>query len=206
VDAETNQPPAKCTVLRGWVDNDQRATEWQPFWMKTVTDGRYEFELTEDRMVSRIRVEAEGYMPAVSRPFKPYDPDKGNVTCDFKLHKAALFKGIVLDADGNPLADAEVFLARYRITVQDRKADSHSRNWRHQITRTDAAGRFEFTPECEPFYIVVLHPRGFAKLTEEEFAKSTTIRIEPWTEENSSFHVERRPPQPIGRIEPPKKP
>ena len=131
-------------------------------------------------------------MPAVSRIFKPYNPDKGRVTYDFKLRKADPLTGTVLDPDGEPLAGTEVYLATHPMRVKDRKASSYAlRN--NRMLRTDSAGRFEFTPEVEPFYLVVVHDQGYAMITEKVFADSPAVTIQPWTAENRTFRIQRRP-------------
>ena len=192
VDAETNRPLAKCTVIKGWDYDNGLAPEWRRLFAKTITDGRYEFEFSQEWLFWRIRIEAEGYMPAVSRVFKPYNPDKGRVTYDFKLKNAAApLTGTVLGTDGKPLADAKVFLTTEPFTVKDRKASYHSRS-KSRMVRTDAAGRFEFPSEVEPFYLVALHDQGYAKITEEQFADSAAIRIQPWTDKNKNFRAQRR--------------
>ena len=193
VDAETNRPLAKCTVLKGVEFDDGRAPDWQRFMStKTITDGRYQFEFSGGVFAWRIRVEADGYMPAVSRIFKPGDLDKGRVTYDFKLSKAAPLTGTVLGPDGKPLAGAEIILATQLLIVNDRIASSQTlRN--AGVTRTDAAGRFEFPPEVEPFYLVVLHDQGYAVINEKQFAAAPAIRLQPWTAENRSFRAERQP-------------
>jgi beta-lactamase regulating signal transducer with metallopeptidase domain/uncharacterized GH25 family protein len=191
VDAETGRPLSKCTVIWGWDRNNGPAPSWQRLThSKKITDGRYEWELTQEWLSSRLRVEADGYMPAVSRLFKPGDKDKGRVTYDFKLKKSPPMSGTVLGLDGKPLVGAEVFLATEMMLVNDRKAASHSVR-QNRMVRTDAAGKFQFPPEVEPFNLVVLHDNGRAVVTEKEFAKSPTVRIEPWTADNSTFRAER---------------
>ena len=59
--------------------------------------------------------------------------------------------------------------------------------------RTGAAGRFEFPPEVEPFYIVVLDDQGYAMVAEEQVAGSSALRIRPWMEGNRTFRAEQRP-------------
>jgi beta-lactamase regulating signal transducer with metallopeptidase domain/5-hydroxyisourate hydrolase-like protein (transthyretin family) len=194
VDAETNKPPAKCTVIKGWDYDDGRAPQWETsigFHVKTITDGRYRFEFTQEQCY-RIRVEAEGYMPAVSRVFKPYKPDKALVIYNFKLTKAARLTGTVLGPDGKPLAGAQVFLATNVLNVRNRQVSSlYLRDSR--MVRTDAAGRFVLPPEVQPFYLVVIHREGYATMTEKQFAGSQTIRIQPWAAGEDSFRVERSP-------------
>jgi WD40 repeat protein/beta-lactamase regulating signal transducer with metallopeptidase domain/uncharacterized GH25 family protein/glutathione peroxidase-family protein len=198
VDSETNTPLSKCTIMTGWEYEDGRAPEWQRLVSaKRITNGRYEFDFMQKLFAHRIRVEAEGYMPAVSRVFKPANGDKGRVTCDFKLRKAPPLTGTVVDSTGRPLVDAEVYLATNLLVVNDRKPWSQTL-MNARMARTDAAGRFELPPEIEPFYLVVLHDQGYAVTAEKQFAQTPTIRIEPWTAENQSFRAERSPSSHLG--------
>lgn len=195
VDAETNQPLAKCRLIKGYEREDGRPPQWETsigYPTKTITNGRYEIEITQQQPAIRIRVEADEYMPVVSKAFKPYDPDQGRVICDFKLTKAAALSGTVVGPDNKPLASAEVYLAIQQFSVDSRKASPFARSW-NRMVKTDADGRFEFPPEVEPFYLVAIHELGFGIASEEQFAGNPAIRIEPWTALNHSFLLERRP-------------
>lgn len=193
VDAQTNQPPARCTVTKGVEYDDGRAPEWERYTSKTVTNGRYQFEFASRVFAWRIRVEADGYMPAISPIFRVDGAAQGpEQTYDFKLQKAPPLTGTVQAPDGQPLADAEVYRATNLLVVEGRKAASQSlRNAR--MAKTDAAGRFELPPEVEPFYLVVLHERGFAVVNEEQFSKTKEITIKAWDKDQESFRAERSP-------------
>ena len=193
VDAETNQPLAKCTLTKGW-DPDNRAPEWETqlgIPAKTITDGRYEVVINREQWLTRLRVEAEGYMPAVSRLFKPYDPDQGTVTYDFKMKRAGSMSGTVLGLDGKPLADAEVYLAKQQFSVDDGKASPNAKRT-SQMAKTNAQGQFKFPPESEPFYLIVLHEQGHIVLDEKQFALTPTVRIEPWRSAKRSLLLQRK--------------
>lgn len=193
LDAETNRPLAKCTVTKGW-DPDNRAPEWETqigMPARTITDGRYEFTVTGEQWLTRIRVEADGYMPAVSRLFKPYDPDRGVVTYDFRMKKAAPMSGTVLGLDGRPLAGAEVFLAKQQFHAENGAASANARRTSRMV-KSDANGQFRFPPEVEPFYLIVLHEQGHIVLDEQQFAKTPTVRIEPWPSANRSLLLQRK--------------
>ena len=164
-----------------------------PFWMRhskrTITDGRYETKITQEDFLWRLRVEAAGYLPVVSRVFRPYSPDQGEVTNDFKLSKADPLIGSVFGLQGEPLADADVYLATQRMNITDRKV-SYSEQ---PPVKTDPAGRFKFPAEVELFCLVVVHPQGIAMLTEKEFEAANQISIQPWTLENHTLQIIRRP-------------
>lgn len=193
LDAETNKPLAKCTLTKGW-DPDNRAPEWETqigYPAKTISNGRYEVEITGEQWLTRIRVEADGYMPAVSRLFKPYDPDRGTVTYDFKLTKAASMSGTVLGSDDKPLAGAEVYLAKQQFYVEQGEANPNARR-NSRMVKTDAEGRFQFPPEVEPFYLIVLHQQGHIVLDEKQFARTPAFHIAPWHSAKRSFLLQRK--------------
>jgi protocatechuate 3,4-dioxygenase beta subunit len=193
LDAETGKPMAKCRLTKGW-DPDNRAPDWETgigHPAQEITDGRYEITLGQQQRYTRIRVEADGYLPAVSRLFKPYDPDRGTVAYDFKMTKAGPMKGTVLDIDGRPLSGVEVFRATQQFYAEKGTASENARRT-SRMTKTDAEGRFEFPPEVEPFYLIVLHEKGHIVVDEQQFAKTPTIRIEPWRLKDRSFLLQRK--------------
>lgn len=195
-DAATGKPPASCQMTKGSEYGDGRGPAWESdigYPPLTITNGRYEINVTQERC-RWIRVQAEGYMPAITEIPSPSSPETGSVTCNIKLRKAALLAGAVLGLDGQPLADAEVFLTKRQFLVKGRMADANARRT-SQIVKTKADGRFTFPPEAEPFHLVVLHEKGHLVLTEEQLAAAPTVRIMPWTAENTEFLVaERKPP------------
>lgn len=200
VDAETGKPLEKFSLIEGIGYDDGRAPEWEGASAKTISNGRYEITIRQEGFSRLVRVEAEGYMPAESRVFRPYNPDKGEITYDFKLRKAAPMTGLVLGLDGKPLADADVYLATSEMTISNRKVDYLGQTDRkvsfyvnNSTTKTDGEGHFKFAPEVEPFCLVVVHEHGVAMMTEEEFKSSAFLSVMPWAEENQTLRINRRP-------------
>ena len=189
VDAETNKPLAKCWLMLGGYAKQLGSPG------KAITDGRYEIVLNREQWLTQIRVEADGYKPAVSRHFKPYDPDRGLVTYDFRMTKAVpteavAMAGTVLGLDEQPLPGAEVFLATHQFFVENGAVSPEARRT-SQMVKTDAQGRFEFPPEAEPFYLIALHEQGHIVLDEKQFAKTPTVRIEPWPSAKRTLMLQR---------------
>ena len=200
VDAETGKPLEKFSLIEGVGYDDGRAPEWEGATAKTIFDGRYEITIVQEGFPSLVRVEAEGYMPAESRVFRPYHPDKDEITYDFKLRKAVPLSGTVLGLDGKPLANADVYLATNQMTINNRKVIYFGQT-DHKIsfyvnnftTKTDGEGRFKFAPEGEPFCLVVVHEHGVAMITEEKFKSSVPLSIQAWTNQNQTLQIVRRP-------------
>ena len=131
-------------------------------------------------------------MPAISPIYRVDGDGDGAKTYDFKLRKAAPLSGSVKAPDGKPLKGADVYEATNLLIVTRRKVLSQTlRN--AQLTKTDAAGRFQLPPEVEPFYLVVLHDQGFAVVNEKQFAETHDITIKAWGEGQEDFRAERSP-------------
>lgn len=191
VDAETGEPLKRFVLIRGAKSDDAADIHWHrihggPYF---ITDGSYETEIMQKDLDWRLRIEADGYMPAISRIFRPYDPDKGEITYDFKLTKAAPLTGTVLGLDDKPLANADVYLATQRMNIANRKVTSTE----VPPVKTDVAGRFQFPPEVEPFCIVVVHEHGIGMITEAECKTPPTITIKPWGSVKDQLQIIRKP-------------
>src|SRR5690242_15737210 len=92
-----------------------------------------------------VRVIAEGYLPGQS-PVVPIDQFKPYV---LRLKSGKPLTGVVLDAEGLPVADAQVaWVSRDRQAVVDSQARMSDRYLisPEVIARTDAEGRFHLPP------------------------------------------------------------
>ena len=104
VDAVAKQPPAKCTVTKGVEYDDGRAPEWQAFDAKTITDGRFEFEFASNNILSANTSRGRRLHAGRFPDLQTSGADKGLVTYDFTLSKAAPMTGSIFGSDGKPLA------------------------------------------------------------------------------------------------------
>jgi beta-lactamase regulating signal transducer with metallopeptidase domain/protocatechuate 3,4-dioxygenase beta subunit len=190
VDAETGKPLEKFSLIQGMDYGDGRPPAWRRPQAKSITSGKYTTTLEQEKVGYLVRVEAKGYMPEESRVFRAYDPDKGEISNDFKLHKAASLSGTVLGLDGKPLPDAEVYLATNEMQIFNRKVTYNRDNPK---VKTNEAGEFKFAAEVEPFCLVAVHAQGIAMITEKEFRSSVPLSIQPWTEGNQILRIIRRP-------------
>ena len=93
----------------GWRAAADFSTYWDRGRARLAGRGRYEIQF-DDMMRQegrRLRVEADGYMPAVSRVIRD---DEDDPVVNFVLHKGAGVSGVVHLPDGTPLAGADVVL------------------------------------------------------------------------------------------------
>ena len=125
VNAETGRPIDQFRLIEGVVwthdfapEDDEDPPDWSLGRGATIVGGHYEVRFPRlsppDEMpdfyytMLVIRVEAEGYAPAISWR---YDVKEGEQTCDFALHKHPWIKGVVRAPDNSPVVGAEVAVA-----------------------------------------------------------------------------------------------
>lgn len=180
IDAATRQPIPQFGLRHGLRWNGQRDAHWSGDAPVPYTDGqfRYAFDNPIDGAFL-LQAVAPGYLPASSRPIRP---DEGDVSLEFALQPGRGLSGIVVDANGRPVANASVGLATegQRAFLSEGRIDR--RQNRAPAVETDEQGKFEFPPH-EPgqrFLVFALHDAGFADASREEFETSPELRLTPW--------------------------
>ena len=122
-----------------------------------------------------VRIEAAGYKPATSEPFKM---EAGNVMFDARLEPGAGPSGIVKGPEGRPLAGALVILSTKSLRAQLYNGKFHDRAYPQVFTERD--GQFSFPAQNEPFRVFVDHSSGFAEADEKALAGSPHLTVQPW--------------------------
>lgn len=176
IDEETGQTIPTFTVCPGVDWGDGRAIYWERRQKKSYTDGVYEVAFSEPRSAHYVLVEAEGYLPGVSRPF---EDGEGEVTYDLALKKGAGVSGTIRFADGQPVIGAEVVLCTPSQGVYIRNGRIQQRLDNVSV-RTGQDGRFAFAAQTDAYCLVVLHDKGCAEVTEDDLAASPDVTLQPW--------------------------
>jgi RNA polymerase sigma factor (sigma-70 family) len=128
-------------------------------------NGRFEYKADRTDIPLRLRIEAPGYRSQTGPQFKVGD---GNVKQDFRLTPSKPVTGLVLNPDGKPAAKAEVLIATPSEQVQMTDDENHR-------VFTDAAGRFAFPDQGEPWAVIARSDAGIA------FAEGPADRYEAGT-------------------------
>jgi len=181
VDAETGRPIDAFTLLIGDETKDE-LHRWNRDLAYHRHDGRYEAVLVMPKPeVRSLRVEADGYLPAVSREFRSTE---GLQTYDFKLTRGSLpadpaLSGIIRLPDGSPAEGATVTLATksYPVYLKDGRDENPQR---HPTLKTGPEGRFAFPRQTDPAMILVEHEQGYARLPQEDLDSSHVVTLRPW--------------------------
>jgi 5-hydroxyisourate hydrolase-like protein (transthyretin family) len=176
VDAETGQPLETFSVIPGsqW-NGPNRPPYWHRYMAKPGNDGKFLVEFDEPDEGHLVRIEAEGYRPAISREM---NSEEGEVTLEFKLEKGAGPAGIVKLPNGEPAAGVEVAL----VMANNNRLEIHNgRNSMRSELTTEAEGEFVLPyPEAD-FKIVCLGDAGWAELDGTIDSDNLEVTLEPWS-------------------------
>jgi RNA polymerase sigma factor (sigma-70 family) len=183
VDAGTGQPVDRFTVVHGDYyrhanrDGALREVNWNRSGPTAdFTGGTYEVEYTHPQVAAvAVRVEADGYKPRTSEPFRM---EAGDVVFDVRLEPGAGPSGLVHGLDGRPLEGASVILSTKSLRAQLYNGKFHEGAYPQALTGAD--GRFRFPAQTEPFRVFVDHESGFAEADEKTLASRPDLVIGPW--------------------------
>lgn len=187
-DAKTNEPIKSFRVIPG-----QRYGNSQLFWNRQQTytgkDGKYEIRNNRVQGAQVVRVEADGYKPAVSEDIKAEDE---NVLLDFPLERGQDIQGTVLTPDGKPAEGANVALGinGSQIFIRNGALD-HTATFSERVA-TDKSGKFHFPPQDGEFTILVTHSSGFAKVASNGEWKQDSIKLQPWARIEGTFRTGKK--------------
>ncbi len=195
-DVRTGQLIERFTVVHGDYDrsanrdgalrnvNWVRGGPWTNF-----TGGKYEVEYSHPLVAAvAVRVEAMGYKPATSEPFRM---EAGDVAFDVRLEPGVGPSGVVRGLAGRPLAGAAVVLSTKSLRAQLCNGKFHEGGYPQVLTGAD--GRFSFSAQTEPFRVFVDHESGFAEADERALAGRSPLTIQPWARIEGIVKIGTRP-------------
>jgi len=129
----------------------------------------------------RIRIEAPGYEPAVSRPIAN---DEESVSIDFQLRPATAIHGVVKADDGTPVKNAQLVVAGPGNALQIINGVCQSK-WDQLTVNTNDQGEYELPPQEEDFPIAIIQPEaGYFTTTYSALKTAPNVKLLPWGEIN----------------------
>ncbi len=191
IDAKTKQPIKQFHVTPGLRNSDPRiGMNWIPRDSFDATDGTYRVRLKHDYPAHLVRIEAAGYLLAISRDIKT---DEGEIEIDFALEPATDIASTLMTAAGKPAAGAKIALgvADSQISVENGEIDDGSTY--ATLLKSDAKGHFSIPARTEPFQLMITHPAGYAHLKSEQGAIPETVTLTPWARIEGTFRVGTKP-------------
>ncbi len=211
VDAETHQPIKSFRLMSGYVWMGQQVV-WEQNNNVAATGNTYEIKKTYENGGNLVRVEAEGYMPAVSREIKT---DEAKVTIDFELLKGKTVALTVLMPDGAPAARAKVAIPGpgEHVIISGNQMQEQGgegplgglivglvRQFRRAgrvgwaaVHETDKDGKLRAEAKNTNCWIVVTHPSGYAELPGMPNSNPRIIKLKPWARIEGTYRVARQP-------------
>jgi hypothetical protein len=188
VDAATKRPVEKFTVTAGWprevFRNFVMTNQGAEFGMgrrgRDFNGGTYDWMFTQPMVVGSqkpydfiLKVEADGYTPALSRVFGATEKD---AAFDFELKAASFLQAVVLLPDGSPASGAVVQALTSADNLNVRRPGMNN----SPALSTDAGGRFQLPQPAESEVVLVTNAVGFGAVTFEQLRESPRIKLRPW--------------------------
>lgn len=213
VDADTGQPIAKFSAIPGRVFQDARTATWDRAGTIHCTDGQYAIEpdsipmsIHIDRTIRNgvetittnviqgvrlVRIEADGYLPAVSREFQSNEVSS---VADFKLKPGSGPMGVVRLPNGSPAVGAHVVpvLPGRNLVLVDGRLQQRDLQQADVVT-TGPDGSFSLPAEIAPFTLAVIHNDGYAEVDSATASFPIDIPLHPWGRVDGTFLVSTNP-------------
>jgi thiol-disulfide isomerase/thioredoxin len=177
-DAATGRPIEKVTAIPV-VDYSYGRLRVERQHKKVFPGGVYTIEGDQNRADAayRVRIEAEGYRTAMSDAVRA-GASRPNV--DFRLEPAPPVRGRFVDAQGQPVAGARVYLATTSQTLGIE--NQHEDGWpSNQKVATDGQGAFSFPAQFERYVVIVRHnTAGYAEVSCESDQQPGELALRAW--------------------------
>jgi len=162
-------------VVPGRVHDDHH--HWDKPLALNASGGQFTVTLPGAGLPHVLKVQADGYYPEVSRPFRD---DEEDAMVDFALQRGEKVSGIVHNANNRPVGDASI--ARTgggkAVLLGNGQFDEHDQS---DVQKTDDAGRFLFQPRRDAETVVAVHEsEGFAETPVQELGTSSVVVLRPW--------------------------
>ena len=189
-DAETGKDIPAFTAVYGIQWENRQDISWQRGnngGVVVAADGYYECQFTNSYPGHLVRIEAEGYQPAVSRAFKS---DEGAQTFDFKLTKAKVTPIHILTPDGKPAAAAEAAVATASEQVFVRNGAIVREQSTAAVRATDSEGVYLLPPLAEPKgTVLIIHGSGYLQIPYQQATEAKELRLSAWGQVEATLKV-----------------
>ena len=191
IDAQTKQPVTAFRLTRGRIFHERRDwSDWSHEQARVFRDGQYQVSIGSpvvmmnrqggpgDIGFHRVRVDADGYGPAISREIAN---EEERVECDFELERAPGLEGTVRGPEGDAAANAALIVLGAGNPVMLRNGEV-LRN-RHFTVSTNGEGRYLLPPQEQEIGILVVHPRmGYLVTKWTELLAAPDVQLRAWGE------------------------
>jgi uncharacterized protein (TIGR03067 family) len=176
-DATTKAAVKSFTIVPASYEERAKHVTWQSQYRKRYTGTPAEFRMERPWEATVLRIEADGYVPILTRPFRR---DEGQVNVDLTFTPDPGRTGKVVTPSGEPAAGASLALCTWtnEVNVQGGRLSyaGHGREL-GKLNTSAADGTFRIPSEPDPSVLVVAHDSGYAEVIA---VTSSTIHLKPW--------------------------
>jgi RNA polymerase sigma factor (sigma-70 family) len=178
LDADTREP---ITDFKAIPCREVSNAGYDRFRMRHGHLGAYSVSFSEHQPPFRVRIEADGYEPAMSQPL-PHRPSEQEQ--DFLLRKkdpTRAIRGIVLLPDGQPAGNTRAALLTFEQGIRLVEGEFSTSPGGGILTTTDAGGEFKFNDDPNAHTVVAADPaNGFGLLRLHRATQPYTVQLRPW--------------------------
>jgi beta-lactamase regulating signal transducer with metallopeptidase domain len=167
----------------------QKIENWHLEETYEATDGAYSIQRGHDIDAHMVRIEADGYKVAVSRDI---ESNEGNVELNFELLRAADIVINLQTPDGKPAADAEIALGLRDEQIMIRNGQFTRSTYAARL-KADASGVLRMPFRDSPFEVYVLHPSGYAQISNQDNAIPELVTLNEWASVKGALHSGSEP-------------
>lgn len=178
VDEETGEYVDSFKVYQGTYWESADDVQWSDYASDEGYKGEYELYIEAGTPAVQVRVEADGYLPELSRIYKA---EEGYQRYDVRMKKGSGPSGVVRKPDGTPAAGVAVFMGPVPGRIVLKNGNSNARETKY--VRADENGAFAFSPLYPEFRLAVIDEAGYV--------------IRECTLDEDSYDLELAPPATI---------
>ena len=190
INAETKLPIKTFRVVPG-IRSSESPVYWIGYESFTASDGHYQMRQRHEYFATRVRIEADGHRPAVSRDIASHE---GSVTIDFELQPGKNIVAKVFTPRNLPAAGAKVSLAFGNSPIHLVNGDVPDGPADCARAIADETGRFQFPAQDRSFRLIIAHPSGYVQLhSSREWKLTRIIHLEPWARVEGNFRIGQVP-------------
>jgi RNA polymerase sigma factor (sigma-70 family) len=191
IDTASKEPIPAFRIVEGIRWTGQQDVTWQPQSSRKLGNGKYEATIGDFSNGGKLRVEADGYLPAESRMIQK---SEGSIQLDFELKKGTGLSGIVLDPNGKPLFNVRVVCVPEDQSIYlDPDHDNLADRTGIALAQTDKDGHFSLQPQEKKYSLLITADEGFALVKDDQLSKDGQIHLQKWARIEGDYRLNASP-------------